>query len=85
PDEAESIATKCRAGELPCMPDKKHLAQVLSDALAAIRERRDSYAKDPDLVMDIIEDGNRRARAVAEATLDDVRRAMRLVPERERT
>jgi tryptophanyl-tRNA synthetase len=80
PGGAEEIARLCRAGELACVPDKKHLAQVLADALAPIRERRARYAADPDLVRDIIETGNQRAHAVAEATMDQVRSAMNLEP-----
>jgi tryptophanyl-tRNA synthetase len=78
PDEAEDIAARCRAGTLACVPDKKHLAKVLSDALAPIRERRARFLADPDTVRDIIRDGNRRAREVAQATMNDVREAMNL-------
>ena len=80
PAGAEEIARQCRAGELACVPDKKHLAQILADALAPIRERRARYAKDPGLVRDIVEAGNRRAREVAEATMEQVREAMNLEP-----
>lgn len=75
-NEADDIARRCRAGELACVPDKKHLAQVLSDALAPIRERRAHYAADPDRVRDVIAEGNRRARAEAEQTMVAVREAM---------
>jgi tryptophanyl-tRNA synthetase len=78
PAEAEEIARKCRAGELACVPDKQHLARTLADTLAPIRERRQRWADDPDAVRDVISDGNRRARAVAERTMDDVRAAMGL-------
>ena len=60
------------------MPDKKHLTQVLTDALAPIRERRARYLADPDRVRDVISDGNRRAREVARATMAEVRDAMNL-------
>jgi tryptophanyl-tRNA synthetase len=78
PGEAAAIAERCRAGQLACVPDKKHLAQVLADALAPVRERRATYARDPDLVRDILAEGNRRAREEAEATMDAVRSAMNL-------
>ncbi len=78
PAEAEAIASKCRAGTLACVPDKQHLARVLAESLAPIRERRERYANDPDLVRDIVADGNRRARTVAQATMDEVRGAMGL-------
>ena len=78
PDEAAAIAAACRAGTLACVPDKKHLTQVLTDALAPIRERRARYLADPDRVRDVISDGNRRAREVAQATMAEVRDAMNL-------
>ena len=84
PAEAESIATRCRAGQLACVPDKKHLAQIMVDALAPLRERRERWLADPDAVRDLIEDGNRRARAIAEVTMDEVRSAMGLKPNRVR-
>ena len=76
PAEADDIAARCRAGTLACVPDKKHLTEVLTEALAPIRERRERWAKDPDAVHDVIADGNRRARVVAEETMDEVRSAM---------
>ncbi len=80
PGGAAEIARLCRAGELACVPDKKHLAQVLAEVLAPIRERRARYAADPDLVRDIVATGNQRARAVAQATMEQVRSAMNLEP-----
>jgi len=80
PSEAEDIAQRCRAGTLACVPDKKHLAQVLSDALAPVRERRAALLADPDQVRDVLSDGARRARAVAVETMDAVRSAMNLKP-----
>jgi tryptophanyl-tRNA synthetase len=76
--EAESIAARCRAGQLACVPDKQHLAKVMSEALAPLRERRERWLADPDAVRDVIEEGNRRARGIAEATMDEVRSAMGL-------
>jgi tryptophanyl-tRNA synthetase len=75
---AEDIAQRCRAGTLACVPDKKDLSAVLSAALAPIRERRVKYEQNPDLVADIVADGNRRARRVAEETMALVRDAMKL-------
>jgi tryptophanyl-tRNA synthetase len=78
PDGVLDIGARCRAGTLPCVPDKKHLAELLAGALAPIRERRERYAADPALVRDIVAEGNRQARAVAAATLAEAREAMRL-------
>jgi tryptophanyl-tRNA synthetase len=76
--EAQSIATRCRAGQLACVPDKKHLAEIMVRSLAPLRERREKWLAKPDSVRDVIEDGNRRARAIAAATMDEVRSAMGL-------
>jgi tryptophanyl-tRNA synthetase len=78
PAGAEDVATRCRAGQLGCVPDKKDLAQRLADVLAPTRERRLRYESDPDTVRDIVADGNRRARAEARRTMEAVREAMRL-------
>jgi tryptophanyl-tRNA synthetase len=80
---AEDIAARCRAGTLACVPDKKHLTEVLTEALGPIRERRARILADPDYVRDVLNDGNRRAREIAAETMDEVRAAMHLKPSRE--
>ena len=74
--EAERIAMLCRAGQLGCVADKKHLARVMSETLAPIRDRRRQWEKDPDKVRDVLRDGTHRAREVARETMDQVRSAM---------
>jgi tryptophanyl-tRNA synthetase len=78
PGEAEDIARRCRAGQLGCVADKQHLSGVLADFLAPIRERRAEIGRDPNRVWEVIADGDRRARAVAQATMREVREAMGL-------
>jgi tryptophanyl-tRNA synthetase len=78
PDGHAEVARRCRAGELACVPDKKALSEILAQALAPVRERRVRWEKDPDAVRDVIADGNARARAIAEVTMDEVRSAMGL-------
>ena len=78
PEGADDVARRCRSGELACVPDKKDLSRIVAEALAPIRERRAQWAADMDAMRDVIRDGNRRAREVAEATMDEVRAAMGL-------
>jgi len=78
PRSADEVGRLCRSGELACVPDKRNLAAILADTLAPIRERRERWAKDPDAVRDVVADGNRRARAVAAGTMEQVRAAMGL-------
>lgn len=76
PGEADAIAVECRAGRLGCVADKKRLAEVMSQALEPIRERRSRWEKDPDAVRDVLREGTARAREAACATMDLVRSAM---------
>jgi tryptophanyl-tRNA synthetase len=65
------------AGERGCFQSKKELTESLNEFLRPMRERRKSL--DDATVEDIIRKGAERAREVASATMDEVRRAMRLV------
>jgi len=55
---------------------KKELLAKLDARFAPIRERHAELARDPKRVDDVLEDGARRARALAQPTLDKVRRAV---------
>ena len=55
---------------------KKYVIESVNEFLAPHRERRAELAKDMDSIRDILHDGNKRANAIAEETLDQVREAM---------
>jgi tryptophanyl-tRNA synthetase len=76
--EADAIEAACRAGRLGCVADKAHLAEIVSRALEPVRERRRELEAHPGRVRDALRHGEERARAVAEATMRDVREAMKL-------
>lgn len=57
---------------------KKHLAKVLSSLITPIRERREKLAENPKAVMEILEEGTKKAREEAIKTLNEVRRAMKI-------
>jgi tryptophanyl-tRNA synthetase len=78
PDEAARIAAECRAGTLGCVKDKKYLAARLAEALAPIRERHAEIQARPGYLDEVLHDGEARARVVAQATMAEVREAMRL-------
>jgi tryptophanyl-tRNA synthetase len=65
-----------RRGGLADTAVKRRLEDVLQAALAPIRARRTQYARDPDGVRAMLQEGCARARAVAAQTLRDVRRAL---------
>ncbi|RBP97785.1 tryptophan--tRNA ligase [Bifidobacterium aemilianum] len=55
---------------------KQYVISSVNDFLAPHRERRAELAKDMDSVRDILHEGNRKANAIAEETLEQVREAM---------
>ncbi|MEK7389761.1 MAG: tryptophan--tRNA ligase [Elusimicrobiota bacterium] len=66
----------CRAGEIGCMACKKDLISEMTPIFDGFRRRRESY-KAAD-VETILAAGASRARAVAQKTMEAVRRAVRL-------
>jgi len=71
-------AAGCRSAGIGCLDCKDRLAGHLIERLAPIYARRQEYAQRPDTVWDILREGSRRARELAEATLQDVRDAMKI-------
>ena len=55
---------------------KAYVIESVNEFLAPHRERRAELAKDMDFIRDILHDGNKRANAIAEETLDQVRETM---------
>ena len=55
---------------------KKIVTSSVNDYLADYRERRCSYEQDPDYVYDVLNEGNKKMRAIADETLGEVREAM---------
>ncbi len=75
----EKIGEDCRAGRLGCVADKRDLLlPSLEKPFSAFRESRKRYESDPKLVQSILDEGARKARSIAQKTMAEVRRAMRL-------
>jgi len=72
------VVAGCKSAGIGCLDCKAKLTEHLLAGLEQIHARRPEYARRPDTVWDILREGSRRARAVAEATLDEVRAAMKL-------
>jgi tryptophanyl-tRNA synthetase len=75
PEELVDIAAKYRAGGYGYGTAKKHLAQLINDRFAPAREKYAQLEKDPSLVRDVLREGGRKAREVAEKTMERVRAA----------
>jgi tryptophanyl-tRNA synthetase len=78
PDTQAWAAEGCRTAGIGCLDCKGALIDHLLHRLEGIHARRPEYAARPDTVWDILVEGSRRARAVARATMDEVRAAMKI-------
>jgi tryptophanyl-tRNA synthetase len=78
-DKLTDIAEACRTADIGCVECKRILADRISRSLEGFRRRRRQLASDPDSVMDVLLDGARRARPLAQATMVEVKAAMGLV------
>ena len=71
-------ANGCRTAGIGCLDCKAKLAEHMLEKLARIQERRPALAARPDTVWDVLLAGSKRAREVAEATMQEVRAAMKI-------
>jgi tryptophanyl-tRNA synthetase len=69
---------ECRTAQIGCVQDKKLLADIMIEALAPIRARREEILRDPSIVWNALREGNRMARERAAETLLLVRDAMKI-------
>jgi tryptophanyl-tRNA synthetase len=78
PELVKQIGPQCRKAEIGCVECKKQMAVGLNAALAPVREKRAFYESRPELMDDIIRQGDEKAREVARATMADVRAANKI-------
>jgi len=76
--ELAELKKQYQKGGLGDVVIKKRLINILDNLISPIRERREYLAKDPKIIMQILEDGTKKARKIAKETLKEVRRAMKI-------
>ena len=74
----EELAQGCRTAGIGCLECKGVVINRLIELLAPFREKRREYEKNPQIVWDILEEGNKKARRVAQKTMEEVRAAIGL-------
>jgi tryptophanyl-tRNA synthetase len=72
-EEVEDLKAHYRRGGLGDMALKRRLEERLRVVLEPIRERRADFAARADFVRDVIRDGTTKARAVTQATLEELK------------
>jgi tryptophanyl-tRNA synthetase len=76
--EVDDLKARYRAGRVGDVEVKTKLAAALNARLDPIRERRAAVLARPGYLRDVVIDGSRRARAVAQETMTRVRAAVQL-------
>lgn len=77
-EEVAMIDRECRAAGIGCVDCKRRLAANLNSHLEPFRAERATLAQDPAHVWDVLRDGAKRAQALAEQTLAEVKDAVGL-------
>jgi tryptophanyl-tRNA synthetase len=77
-EEIDMINVECRKAGIGCVDCKLRFANNLNKHLEPFRAKRAELAADPNKIQDILNDGAKRARAIAEQTMVEVREAMQL-------
>ncbi len=77
-DQIDDFKDRYSKGKVGDVEVKMALAKALNEFLDPIRERREHYLQDMSYVEDVLMQGVRRGRAIAEETMQRVRDAMRI-------
>jgi tryptophanyl-tRNA synthetase len=78
PETIAEVDQGCRSAGIGCVDCKKWLFASHQREIGPVYERRARYEQDRAEVLDILEDGARRARSVASETMEEVRSAMKI-------
>ena len=76
--EIDMVNVECRTAGIGCVDCKKLFAKNLNAHLEPFRAKRAELESQPDYVQDVLDDGARRARSIAQKTMEEVREAMEL-------
>ena len=77
-EEVEMVDVECRRAGIGCVDCKKRLAANLNTHLEPFRAKRAKLSACPEDVQDVLHDGAKRARVIAQQTMQEVREAIQL-------
>ncbi len=72
------VSEGCRTAGIGCLDCKKPLIERVVEEVTGMRKRAQEFQDNPELLANLLVEGSEKAREMARATLDDVRRAMHL-------
>ncbi|WP_213974122.1 tryptophan--tRNA ligase [Tepidanaerobacter acetatoxydans] len=74
----QELKEACEKGQIGCVECKKKLANLIITKMQPIHQKRKELEQNPKTIDDILDNGAKRARLVAEKTLEEVRNAMKI-------
>ncbi len=77
-EKVEEIEEDCKRGKLGCVDCKREMLKNLELFLEPLREKRQEYAKDRELLRDIIKEGSEKAKSIASKTMEEVREKIKV-------
>jgi tryptophanyl-tRNA synthetase len=77
-DVVRQIDSDCRTAAVGCVDCKNMMAANLKKALQPIREKRNALESNMNQVRDVIDSGNQRAQGIAETTMAEVKKALKV-------
>ena len=77
-ENINKICSECKKGERGCVQCKRELIEKMNEFLKPIREKRKYYDEHPEEVDKILNEGTAKAKAKAEETIKNVKKAMRI-------
>lgn len=78
PEVADQFDDDCRNARIGCVDRKRALAEAIIERYGQIAERSREYREHPERVIEILKAGAARARAEAQHTMQEVRRAIKM-------
>ena len=77
-ENLETICKECKSGKRGCVACKKELVTKMLEFLKPIAEKRKYYENHPEEVKEILKEGSKKAKKVAEKTLKEVKEKMKI-------
>jgi tryptophanyl-tRNA synthetase len=77
-DSVKQLKEVCEKGLIGCVECKKNLSKLMIQNTEYIREKRLELEQNPHIIDEILEEGAKKARQVAQKTMHQVRNAMKI-------
>jgi len=76
--ELPEIEEACRGGKIGCVQCKRNLADKMVKYFEPIHERRQKILEKPEMIKEVLHEGNKKAEEKAKKTMEEVRSAMKI-------